>query len=92
MDEPKPHTGGYSPRSGRNFARTWAVAHGSAWVLAEDLMEPPGIFSAYYKFQVIERAMERSGVKPERQPYDGRTFMYRIPPAMVTELTYGPPA
>lgn len=89
MDESKPHTGGYSPRAGRAFARTWATAHGSAWVLASDLMEPPGIFSAYAKYQVIERAMERGGVIPEKQPYDGRTYMYRLTPDQVRELTYG---
>lgn len=89
MDELKPHTGGYSPRAGKDFARTWATAHGSAWVLASDLMEPPGIFSSYAKFQVIERAMIRSGLAPERQPYDNRAFMYRLSPEIVKELTYG---
>jgi hypothetical protein len=80
---------GYAPRAGRDIARTWAIAHGSAWVLAADLMEPPGIFSDYAKFQVITRALERVGVPFERQPYDGRTFMYRLSPETVKELTYG---
>jgi hypothetical protein len=52
-------------------------------------MEPPGIFSTYAKFQVIQRAMERSGFTPERQPYDNRAFMYRLSPEQVKELTYG---
>lgn len=89
MDDTKPHTGGYSPRAGKDFARTWATAHGSAWVLASDLMEWPGIFATYAKFQVIERAMERCGLKPERMPYDNRAFMYRMSPDQVKEVLYG---
>lgn len=89
MDEPKPHTGGYAPRSGRNFARTWATAHGSAWVIASDLMDPPGIFAAFAKFQVIERALQRSGIPIERLPHDNRSYMYRLSPETVKELTYG---
>ena len=81
--------GGYAPRAGFDIARTWAFAHGAAWVLASDLMEPPGIFSSYAKFQVITRALERVGIPLEKQPYDGRTFMYRLPPETVKELTYG---
>ncbi len=80
---------GFPPHAGRDFARTWAVAHGSAWVLASDLLEPPGIFAAYSKFQIITRAMERCGIAPERKPYNDKTYLYRLSPETVKELTYG---
>lgn len=89
MTTPEPRIRGYAPRAGKDFARAWAVAHGSAWVLASDLMDWPGIFATYAKFQAIERAIERGGYKLEKQPYDGRTFMYRLHPDLVKELTYG---
>jgi hypothetical protein len=80
---------GYAPRVGRDFALTWATAYGSAWVLAEDVIEFPGVFSNFNKFQTLERAMQRCGYFLERQPYDGRTYLYRLPPETVQELLYG---
>lgn len=71
------------------MARTWAVAYGSAWVLAADLMEPPGIFSNYAKFQVVTRALERCDIFLEKQVYDGRTYLYRLTPEQVNDLLYG---
>lgn len=80
---------GFAPHRGKAMARTWATAYGSSWVLSSDLMEPPGVFSDYKKFQIIERAMNRSGYFLERQPYDDRSYLYRLSPEVVKELTYG---
>lgn len=80
---------GYAPRQGREIARTWAVAYGSAWVLASDLMEPPGVFSDYKKFQIITRSMERCEIFLERMEYTGNSYLYRLSPEKVQELLYG---
>jgi hypothetical protein len=90
MNSKKPR-GARGPEAsvGLDIARTWAVAYGSAWVLASDLMEPPGLFSDYAKFQVLERAMNRVGIELERQPYNNRTYLYRLNPDLVKELIYG---
>lgn len=74
------------PSQGLKMARTWAVAHGSAWVLSQDLMLPPGIFSDFSKFQVILRSMERAGFVPETQVYNERSFLYRLSPQLVADL------
>lgn len=80
---------GYAPRQGREIARTWAVAYGSAWVLSSDLMEPPGVFSSYAKFQIITRAMARCDIYLERMEYSGMSYLYRLSPEKVQELLYG---
>lgn len=77
---------GVDPSMGLVFARTWAVAHGSAWVLAEDLMQPPGIFSDIKYFQTIVRAMERVNIFPEKQEYSARALLYRLDPGVVEGL------
>lgn len=80
---------GYAPRVGLDIARTWAAAYGSAWVLADDLINFPGVFAEYKKFQILERAMARCGITVEKQPYDGRTYLYRLSPETVSEVMYG---
>lgn len=80
---------GYAPRVGLDIARTWATAYGSAWVLADDLIQFPGVFAEYKKFQILLRALERCAIPVERQPYDGRTYMYRLAPAVVQSILYG---
>lgn len=74
------------PPQGLKMARTWAVVYGSAWVLSQDLMQPPGAFSAFATFQSCLRAMERAGFVPEKQLYDDRSFLYRLSPQTVTDL------
>lgn len=80
---------GYAPRQGLAIARTWATAYGSAWVLARDLIEFPGVFSEYKKFQILTRAMERCGIPLETMDYDGKTYLYRLPPDVVQSILYG---
>jgi hypothetical protein len=74
------------PPQGLRMARTWAVAHGSAWVLSTDLMQPPGIFSDYVTLQSCLRAMARVNIKPEKMIYDDRSYLYRLDPGVVVGL------
>lgn len=80
---------GFPPTVGRDIARTWATQFGVAWVLASDLIDPPGVFASYANFQALERALNRCGFTIERMPYDNRSYLYRLPPDVVKELTYG---
>lgn len=80
---------GYAPRVGLDIARTWATAYGSAWVLASDVMEPPGVFSSYAKFQVLVRALERCGIPLEMTEYDSKAYLYRLAPHVVQSILYG---
>lgn len=82
---------GYAPRVGKDIARTWATLYGSSWVLASDLVEWPGPFAEYKKFQILQRAMERSGIVLEHQLYDSKAYLYRLSPETVASLTYGDP-